>query len=91
MFLNLIKINAGSDAVQPFITKTIEEMYGTEDVDVNVMFTYTSAEMLMLLSPKMLNIKELNSNFSILLPFKSLKLSPDSEVSDLYSIRNPDK
>lgn len=72
--------------MEPFITKTVEEIYETEIIDVNAMFTITSAEMLSLIKPKMWNIEELNSNFSIQLPLKSLKLSPDKEVSDPYLI-----
>lgn len=65
------------------MTKSVQEIYETENIDVDTLFTVTSAEVLIFLmkSLPISDIDGLNSNFSLQLPFKSLKLSPNSEVS----------
>lgn len=41
IFFSSIKI--GTDAVQPFITESIDELYDTQDINITTMFTVTSA------------------------------------------------
>lgn len=73
------------------MTESIEELYETQDIDVNTMFTYTSAEWLLFMMKqltKLYDVEGLNSNFSIPLPFRSLHLSQDSDVSICFSYKS---
>lgn len=69
--------------MNPFMIKSIQEIYEIEDIDVDMLFTVTSGEILAFITKSLplSDIESLNLNFSIKLPFKSLKLSRNSEVS----------
>ncbi|XP_031624710.1 esterase B1-like isoform X2 [Contarinia nasturtii] len=66
------------DAKQPFLIESPEKVYKTHSFDIDVFFTMTSAEFLMLLS-LVPPLKDISNDFNLLLPFKGLQLPVGSD------------
>ncbi|XP_055310975.1 juvenile hormone esterase-like [Sitodiplosis mosellana] len=66
------------DAIQPFIVDTPKHIYETKKVEVDVLFTMTSAEMVGFLS-MLPPLKDQPEKFDIQLPFRGLRFSSNSE------------